>query len=435
MTHSTRWLAAALAAGTASVTALLLYPREAAACGGCFAPDETVTVVDSHRMVVSLNLSRTILWDQIQYSGDPADFAWVLPIPTPEADVDVADNQFFEELETWTQVRVSAPQLPPLDCPPPPWDQGAGGLDATAAASDAGAGPDSGVDVYAEETVGPYETVIIGSEDPLALYTWLNDHGYSVPLSTLPVIEHYVDDGHKFLALRLAPEEGVDKMQPVRVSYPGYMASFPLKMVTVGAYGQLDMTMWVIAEQRYGVHNYGTVRIDPNALVWDFAAGRSNYGDLFRDAIEEAGGAAWVAEYAGAFDNLWFEAYEEAEVARNGHRFPYLTRLRTSVNVDNLGQDMLLAPSADASDISRQLAAFDYINAPNRQCPDWDGDGAPDTWDDYNDRNRGGRWIFGCSVGSAGGGSGALALIAGVAVALRRRRRSQSHTRWAPPAA
>ncbi len=168
---------------------------DAEACGGCFSPPETVTSVDSHRMVVSLSPEKSILWDQIRYSGAPEDFVWVLPVPSPDVDIAVADDLFFFELESQTAPTISAPPLPPLDCPPPPDDDcvfcGGGGGQADGA-QDAGAGD---VDVYREEVVGPYQTVVIGSDDPVALVTWLNENGYAVPESTRPTIRHYTHLG------------------------------------------------------------------------------------------------------------------------------------------------------------------------------------------------------------------------------------------------
>ena len=64
-------------------------------------------------------------------------------------------------------------------------------------------------------------TATIGSADPDALITWLNDHGYSVPASIEGTISHYVGMGSNFVALRLRPTAGIDRMQPVRVTSPG----------------------------------------------------------------------------------------------------------------------------------------------------------------------------------------------------------------------
>ena len=37
-------------------------------------------MITDHRMVFSISPTQTILWDQIRYVGNPAEFAWVLPI-------------------------------------------------------------------------------------------------------------------------------------------------------------------------------------------------------------------------------------------------------------------------------------------------------------------------------------------------------------------
>ena len=230
---------------------VVAHPQRAEACGGCFAPPETITSVESHRMVISLSVDRTTLWDQIRYTGNPADFVWVLPVPSAAATIDVADSLFFDELEQYTAPRVQSPPLNFPSCPPPPGAWGGYAADGGAAA------PDAGVTVYQEQVVGPYETVTIGSEDAGALHAWLTDHGYSVPAATIPTIQHYVDRQNVFVVLRLAPTQGVQAMQPVRVRYPGYMATFPLEMVKVGAQGALSLTLWVIADQRFADHCLG----------------------------------------------------------------------------------------------------------------------------------------------------------------------------------
>jgi hypothetical protein len=225
-------------------------------------------------MVIALSVTETILWDQIRYSGSPEDFVWVLPVPSAKAQIELADPAFFDEIDVQT-----APRIQPAD-PLTPCNFGAGcggGAGDAAAATgevDAPFMPEEEVTVYAEDTIGPYETVTIGSEDADALRTWLVDHGYQVAPETEPVIAHYIGLGSVFVVLRLAPGVGVQAMQPVRVRYPGYMGQFPLKMVTVGARGVLALSLWVIGEQRYEARNYSTVTIEPGSLVWDWDANR-----------------------------------------------------------------------------------------------------------------------------------------------------------------
>ena len=113
-------------------------------------------------MAVALGATQTTLWDQIEYAGEPEDFVWVLPV-RGGVGVELADNAFFEALEQGTQLRFTAPPLRSF-CPDP-----CGGAFASPSAAERDSSADagaSGVTVYHQATIGPYETVTIGSEDP-----------------------------------------------------------------------------------------------------------------------------------------------------------------------------------------------------------------------------------------------------------------------------
>jgi hypothetical protein len=339
-------------------------PRPATACGGCFSPTDTVTAVNSHRMAIALTPDKTMLWDQIRYSGDPADFVWVLPVPAPP-DVALADPGFFPALEQRT-----APVILPPICQGRASHEGCGcGGGGGDSSADSGLGiddgDDDGVTVYQEQVVGPYETVTIGSDDPGALRAWLDDHDYRVPSAADPAIDYYVGLDSLFLVMRLAPAADVDQMQPVRVTYPGYMGSFPLRMVTVGAAGMLDLTLWVIADQRYQTWTYPTTEVADGALDWYGGGQQSNYGDLFEAAIQDAGGRAWVAEFAKPFPYI---PVDDADVAIAALASPFLTRLRTHMRIDYIDRDLALAPD-DGGWI------LQYRRVPESRCPSADGEG------------------------------------------------------------
>lgn len=332
------------------------------ACGACFAPPSEVTTVDSHRMVISLSAEETVLWDQIVYSGSPEDFAWVLPVPTPDVRVELADPDFFTTLDVGTTPIVFPPNPPPRTCGA---DAGCGG----GCGDDGGASPDAatdGVTVYDEGTVGPYETATVGSESRNALYDWLTAKGYAITPASLPVIEDYLDRGYVFVALRLRPGLGVQAMQPVRVHYPGYMGSFPLQGVVVGTKGIVNLSLWVIAEQRYQASNYAMARVRARDLVWDWRTRTSNYDDAFDEALLDAGGRAWVVEYAGLLSMLpWVGSpssdFSVAGYDRSGR---YVTRLRTRIRTIYVDEDLQLAPAADPSSVSNSLIAYNEINRP-----------------------------------------------------------------------
>src|SRR5688500_8561184 len=86
-----------------------LGERVAHACGGCFTPPETPTVVTDHRMVLTISKSQTTLYDQIRYQGDPSAFAWVLPI-SGVATVGLSSNVLFQSLDQSTQTLILPPQ-------------------------------------------------------------------------------------------------------------------------------------------------------------------------------------------------------------------------------------------------------------------------------------------------------------------------------------
>lgn len=346
------------------VSAIAALQRPAEACGGCISPPDEVTSVDSHRMVVSLGLKETILWDQIIYSGQPSDFVWLLPVPTPEATIDLAESSFFDEMDAKT-----APVIRPASPPPCGTSSTAAGCGGGGGGVAAGDGtPEDNVTVYDRGVVGPYEMVTIGSDDPQALFRWLAQNDYAVSGTTVPTLDHYIDSGSVFIALRLSPDKDVSAMQPVRVSMPGYMSTFPLEMVVVGASGVLELSLFVISEQRYASSNYAVVRVDENDVSWDWALSQSNYGEAFDAAIDTAGGRAWVVEYAAPLDAtelataLRDGAPDDYELATGAIPYPYVTRLRTKMLVDHIDRDLELAPSEDPAPVSNLVLARIDLN-------------------------------------------------------------------------
>ncbi len=323
--------------------------RQAVACGGCLAPPGTFTAVASHRMVIALGVEETVLWDQFAYTGAPDEFAWVLPVPKSGAQVELASDAFVQEIDAGT-----APIVQSVDCGEQAGGCGYGGEFRN---------PADEVDVLQRQTVGPYETVTIDADDPGAIYAWLGQNGYAFPPEGVAALDHYIAQESAFLVLRLRPGAEVSAMRPVRVRFRGFMGTFPLEMVTLGASGSVELSLFVVAEQRYAARNYATVAIDEDDLVWDASSATSNYDDVFGATIEEHGGRAWVTEFAGPLAAselagvLQKEAGEDLAIATRGIAAPYLTRLRTRMLVDHIDEDLELALSDDASDVSRTLRA------------------------------------------------------------------------------
>jgi len=248
-------------------------------------------------MAFAISETQTVLWDQFQYQGAPEDFSWVLPV-RPGAYVEVAADAWLSALDVFTSALVVAPNL---NC----GAGDAGGCTCGGASDDSasgasrgeGAGP-PGVSVVRRERVGPYDTVVLRSEDPEALRDWLVVNGYAIPDEIQPVIDAYVDEGNDFLALRLAPGAGVSQMEPVRVITPGGDYLLPLRMIAAGVGSYVAITLFVIAEGRYTMPDMAEVGIDVRNLEYDYAAQSHNYLALRSAALSQNSGKSSLVPFA-----------------------------------------------------------------------------------------------------------------------------------------
>jgi hypothetical protein len=267
---------------------------DAQACGGCFAPPEVNTIVNSHRMALSVSPKQTVLWDQIRYSGDPESWAWILPVK-PGAVVELSTDAWFETLDAATTATVFAP---PISCNSgPDFDCGCGSsADSAGSGGEFGGGND--VTVVHRGTVGPFETVTLSTETPGVLDDWLTTAGYAIPADAAPIIDAYVDEGFDFIALKLQPNKGVDEMKPVRIVQPGAVPTLPLRMVAIGAGPNVAVTLFVISEGRWSAKNFKNTEVPVDLLSWDFADQSSNYAPLREKVLAENGGATWLTTFA-----------------------------------------------------------------------------------------------------------------------------------------
>lgn len=245
-------------------------------------------------MILSMSKDSSTLWDQITYDGAPESFAWVLPIKGT-VDIGLSSDALFSALDQLTAVTISSPTI---NCPPPP----SCGQDFANSAATGGAGEgDGGVEVLAQEVVGPYETVQLSADDPKALTDWLESHQYNVPSTIQSTIDAYVAEKFNFLAMKLVPGQGVDSMRPVRISSAGAGTELPLRMVAAGTGAVTPILLWVMAEGRYEPQNFPSFEIDASKLVWDWDTSSSNYKALRDQGFDATGGLGWLTQAAEPF--------------------------------------------------------------------------------------------------------------------------------------
>jgi hypothetical protein len=282
-----RGLARAFFAALALAGAAHLRSNDAEACGGCFhIPTERVQAVTSHRMVLSVGTRETILWDQFRYSGQPSEFAWVLPV-TGDARVELASNAFFDALDLATTVTITPPRCSPSG--------GGCGASAFGPARSTGAEAGGGVTVLRQESVGPYDTVLLQATGADVLTEWLRANNYVVPGSIAPIIAHYTGMRANFIALKLRPMATVQQMQPVRVRMQGSSMLLPLRMVSAGITDKVGITLWIFAPGRWEAGNFPNAEVLRSRVAWDWSAQRSDYTAL-SDAIFANDRRTWLSE-------------------------------------------------------------------------------------------------------------------------------------------
>ncbi len=412
----------ALGTATAVASVALATERDASACGGCFheptPPTETPSEVTAHRMILSISSKQTTLYDQIKFEGNPKSFAWVLPI-SGVAKIGLSSDIVFSTLGSMTENVVIAP---PQNCPQPPagscnnsggvFGSGGGGAsdEATGAASpaqssDAGAGPPP-VRVSHEETVGPYETVQLHSDDPMALNTWLTSHGYTIPDDVKPIVAQYVGEKFDFLAMKLVPGAGVQSMRPVRVTTAGASPVLPLRMVAAGTGATVGITLWLLGEGRYEPQNFTFFKIGADELIWDWNTSSSNYTALRAQKTADSVGKSWEVEnstdismkqFTNSITYANFPQYDAGAdytgtdsgdaggetptqvrqddltalfegIAGNTVR---VTRLRADLAHSSLSVDLSLQASSDQSELPLQRIVTKEANEP--MCPLYQG--------------------------------------------------------------
>ena len=285
--------------------------HEASACGGYFGPpmieQSGAAAVTGHRMALATSPTRTVLWDQIQYSGDPKEFAWVLPVG-PGAVLEESKDAWFETLDGATTAQISSPVY---TCPSLTTPRGCGRSETGDGEGGSGGGSGSyggdgdgsaalppPVTIVHQGTVGPYETVTLHSDDGSALTDWLTGHGYHIDADIEPIIEAYVSEGFDFVALRLLPDKGVNAMKPVRVVTPGASTTLPLRMVAAGTGVNVAITLFTITEGRLAPSGYRNEIIRGSDLTWDFAAQTSSYDKVRQGILAENEGFTWITSYA-----------------------------------------------------------------------------------------------------------------------------------------
>lgn len=314
------------------------------ACGGLFCQNIPVDQ-NAERIIFTQNHDGTMsAIVQIQYTGAPEDFSWILPIPHPisKEDIEVPETAInaFLELELATA---------PVFIPPPAPQCAQVELEnmAFSAVMEDNAG-DGDVTIFSEGEVGPYGFVVIGSKDPSALIIWLRDNNYQVTPEMEPLIDVYVEEGFSFLAMQLLPEEGVNSIAPVKFTYQGTAPMIPLRLTAVAANPDMAVIIWVYADRQTVPLNFAHMQI-PDEEITFFTFGGNNYRQLLGEKANEYGGQAFITEFAAPTQEL---PLNDPLLQNLANKYAYVTRLNTVISPEEMTVDPMFVYDPQAKDVS-----------------------------------------------------------------------------------
>ena len=195
--------------GLGAALAMLLTPSRVDACGGFFCSASPVDQ-SAERIVFAVDeqTQRTDMIVQISYQGADDAFAWLLPVATVPDNRAVFPDGALTPLDAQTGPSFVAPEnCRRLAFPTSVEDSG----------GDEAEEDHDGVTIHVQETVGPYDVVVLESADAEKTFRWLTDNKYRLSPAMKPYLQLYTEAGMKFLALKLTAKATVADIQPFRI--------------------------------------------------------------------------------------------------------------------------------------------------------------------------------------------------------------------------
>ncbi len=272
-----------------AVSAALLAPAAALACGAIFTPAEATAGAsfETQTVLVHRRAERVDLHVRMTVAPGAPDFSWVLPAP-PDAELALGDDALFDALDDLTR--------PVIDV------EFVGGNGGCSPGDGAAAGGDlRGVDVVEVGRIGEYDYAIIASGDAAAAAQWLTDNGFAVPEGGEAAMQPYADGGMNFIGVRLtrpADAETGTRPTPLVLSIADGgddLPTYPLGLSALSAGETLPVLIYVLGPQRAAVQGA------EGATVADVADRILDQRYLeYDDAIDllqaEAAGPLWITD-------------------------------------------------------------------------------------------------------------------------------------------
>ena len=165
------------------------------------------------------------------------------------------------------------------------------------------------VRVISQGQVGPYDTAVLQADEPGVLKAWLRRNHYVIPPKIDPLLNPYVAGKYSFVALKLTKDKAAGDIQPIVLKYKSTKPGIPIRLTGVAATKDMDVFVWVLGKERAVPENYRHVVINEARIDW---VGSENYRQVVTAAVNEAGGQAFVTDFAGDSTVLPAAYFDEA---------------------------------------------------------------------------------------------------------------------------
>ena len=239
--------------------AMIVSAQPTLACGGLFCQNIPVDQA-AERSIFTVDPGEVSAYVQINYTGSAPDFAWVVPVPSvPE--VDVAEMASFFELQTATDPVFMLPPVPDCMFRDQVFEMG-GAPQATMAEME------EDVTVFASGEAGPYAYDVVGTEtgDVNALIDWLNENNYRITPEMEPLVHVYVEEAMIFLAMKLQPDQGVQDIQPIKMTYQSQQPMIPIRLTAVAATPNMGIYTWIFGRAQAESQNFASLQLSDDEL-------------------------------------------------------------------------------------------------------------------------------------------------------------------------
>ncbi len=296
-------------------TFLATTPNSSFACGGFFCTTVPINQA-AEQIVFHQEGDQITAMVRILYSGAAEDFSWVVPVPS-EPEISLGADITFTQLDGATRPQFNLNRTGDI-CPQHQVGPLTDVPDPASAPADSN---DGGVTIEQELSVGPFDVTVVSSDNPDAMSLWLEDNSYLLTDRGRDLIAPYVNDGMKFVAMRLRSGEQTGSIQPLIMRYTSEKPMVPIRLTAIAAEDDMGVLVWLVNNARAIPENYE--HVIPNYTRLNWYAGSFNaytsYQQLITDAMNETeNGQGFATDYAGGItSNIRNALTQAADIESN----------------------------------------------------------------------------------------------------------------------